>query len=179
MDRAHRVVSGCSGRIFKAPWWFGGLERQISSQEIFGGSGNQLFKPFVQIRDPDGHLARIHGRIGYLGAGYTDPQHRERGLMTIAVLLAQAHLVRRYRADHVCAFVRPVHSELALSPRGYSFSRLVPTAVEYCAGSGFPERFQFVHATSKEVAARWRSGFVPAPSSQEQLVLAFKEIRAA
>lgn len=172
LDSHHRVVSGCSGRIFRAPWWRGGIGRMIARQEIFGPPDEQLYSPPVRIDDPDQLLRRIHGRIGYLGAGFTEPRHRARGLMTIAVQLAQAWMVHRFRVGHVVAFVRPQHGALALSGSGYRFKRLVPTATEYCAGSGMPERFQFVHATAGEIAAHWASCEVPAPAAEEQLVLA-------
>lgn len=149
LDSHRDPIAACAARVIHAPAWRGGARRLLASQSIFVDRCPPLW---VQGDAPETDLA---GRLGYIGGGWVEPAWRRRGLIGIAVQLAQAYLLEHHRIDHAIGFVRPRHIPLALSIDGYSFEQASDAFAPYCAGTGFAEPLHLVHISRDSLARRF------------------------
>lgn len=144
------AVAICAARCLDMPVWRGGLTRILNDQSFFNRRGALPFAPRMAV-----HGLNLHGKLGYIGGGWTHPQWRRKQLIGLAVQFAQATLVKSFRADHTFGFVRPKHIPLALSATGYGFCAAARAAVPYCLGTGFPEELYLAHAPRQSLLERY------------------------
>ncbi|WP_374467369.1 hypothetical protein [Ferrovibrio sp.] len=144
-DSKGRLVGIEAGRVVKAPVKAGGLNR-ILNDEVFG----RVLPVITKL--PSVNLA---GRLGYLGGAWVEPKLRGNGIMSLAVQLTAAHLVRCYGVDSVFGFVRSHHVGLALAAKGYAFTSATVIDLMYLHGSSEAETLCMVWTDPGVLAERY------------------------
>lgn len=124
-------VEAC--RMVAAPRWRGGLRAVARSGRLFAEQG--LVLPVLEDRLP----VNLYGRLAYLGGGWVHAEHRSKGIMSMMVRLARAHMQRAFLATGAFAFLRARDVPLALTPTGYGFSGAAELPQAYWAASAAPE----------------------------------------
>lgn len=132
-------------RLVHAPAWRGGLRRMLLNQQLFADRSAVL--PVI-TQAPGFNLT---GRLAYLGGGWVHPDHRGRGIMSLAVRLTAAHTLRLWDWDHCFALLRANHLSLALQPTGYGFTAATELPNAYWSGSAAPEDLFLVSSPKSAV----------------------------
>jgi GNAT superfamily N-acetyltransferase len=132
-------------RLVLAPAWRGGLRRMLLSQQLFADRTAVL--PVIS-QAPGFNMA---GRLVYLGGGWVHPDHRGKGIMSLAVRLTAAHALRLWNWDHCFALLRSNHLSLALQPTGYGFTAATQVPNAYWSGSAAPEDLFLVSSPQSAV----------------------------
>lgn len=124
-------VEAC--RMVAAPVWRGGLRAVARSGKLFAEHG--LVLPVLDDKLP----VNLTGRLAYLGGGWVHEAHRSKGIMSMMVRLARAHMQRAFSATGAFAFLRARDVPLALTPSGYGFCGAAELPSAYWAASAAPE----------------------------------------
>lgn len=145
--KAGKLVAVEAGRLIHAPAKQGGLNR-ILNDRVFG-----RVLPVVSRMPP----VNLTGRLGYLGGAWVDPALRGQRIMSLAVKLTTAHLVRCFNVSTVFGFVRSPHLGQALEADGYGFTSAHTVDLMYLPGESAAVSLYLILTDTHVLRERWQS----------------------